>query len=106
MMELLAPSFTKKVPAIEVTTQAAPMTSGKSINVKAVSPVKNSGGQDHRRDHGHDIGLEQVGRHARAVADIVAVHCRRWWPGLRGSSSGMPASHLADEIAADIGTPW
>ena len=40
MIELLAPSFTKKVPMMDVTTQLAPMSSGNSISVWAASPVK------------------------------------------------------------------
>jgi hypothetical protein len=80
MIDWLAPSLTKKVPMIEVTTQAAPIASG---------------------DDGHRIGLEQVGGHAGAVADIVAdVIC----DGRRVArvvlrNTGLD---LADQIAADI----
>ncbi len=40
MIELLAPSLTKNVPMMEVTTQAAPIISGSNIRVNACSPVK------------------------------------------------------------------
>ena len=33
---------------------------------------KEDRAQEHGRDHGHGVGLEQVGRHAGAVADVVA----------------------------------
>jgi hypothetical protein len=40
MMELFAPSLTKNVPMMDVTTQLAPISSGNSISVVAASPVK------------------------------------------------------------------
>ena len=40
MIELLEPSFTKKVPTIEVSTQMPPMASGSSIMRSATSPSK------------------------------------------------------------------
>ena len=59
-------------------------------------------GEHHGRDDGHDIGLEQVGRHAGAVADIVAdiVGDGR---GVARIVLGDAGLDLADEIAADIG---
>ena len=60
-------------------------------------------GQNHGGDDRHRIGLEKVGRHARAVADIVA--------DIVGDGGrvarivlGNTCLNLADEIAADIGT--
>ena len=51
---------------------------------------------------GHDIGLEQVGGHARAVADIVA--------DIVGDDGGVAwivlgnaGFDLADEVGADVG---
>ncbi len=40
MIELLEPSLTKKVPAIEVSTQVPPIRSGSSIIFMAISPSK------------------------------------------------------------------
>ena len=59
--------------------------------------------QHHRRDRGHGVGLEQVRRHARAVADIVADVVgdgrRVAWIVL-----GDARFHLADQITADVRT--
>ena len=58
--------------------------------------------EQHRRDDRDDIGLEQVGRHAGAVADIVA--------DIVGDDGrvarvvlGDAGLDLADEVGADIG---
>ena len=58
--------------------------------------------QHHGRDHGHRIGLEQVGRHAGAVADVVAdvVGDGR---GVARIVLGDAGLDLADEITADVG---
>ena len=40
--------------------------------ISAGVPAKIDRGQHHGGDDGHRIGLEQIGRHAGAVADIVA----------------------------------
>ena len=60
-------------------------------------------GEHHGGDRGHHIGLEQVGRHAGAVADIVA--------DIVGDGGrvarivfGNAGFDLADHVAADIGT--
>ena len=59
-------------------------------------------GQQHGGDDGHHIGLEQVGRHAGAVADIVADIV-----GDHGRVArivlGNAGFDLADQIGADIG---
>ncbi len=59
-------------------------------------------GQQHGGDDGHGIGLEQVGRHAGAVADIVA--------DVVGDDGGVArivlgdaGLDLADEVGADVG---
>ena len=59
--------------------------------------------QDHR-DGGDRVGLEQVGRHAGAVADVVADVV-----GDRGRVArvvlGDARLDLADEVGADVGAP-
>ena len=69
----------------------------------AVAAGEIDRGEHHGGDYGHHIGLEQVGRHAGAVADIVAdvvgdggrvARIVLWDAGL----------DLADQIATDIGT--
>ena len=59
-------------------------------------------GEHHRRDDGHRIGLEQVGRHAGAVADVVAdvVGDRRRVARIVLGDAGFD---LADEVGADVG---
>ena len=51
-------------------------------------------GNDDGGGHGGYIGIEQVGSHAGHVAHVVAHIVRAITAGLRGSSSGMPSSHL------------
>ena len=69
--------------------------------------VRRAALQKQRREHhggadGDDIGLEQVGRHAGAVTDIVADivgdHRR-----VAGIVLGDPGFHLAHEVGTDIG---
>ena len=64
--------------------------------------VEEDRGQHHRGDDRHRVGLEEVGGHAGAVADIVAdiVGDRR---GVARIVLGNAGFHLADEVAADIG---
>ena len=59
-------------------------------------------GENHRGDDRHRIGLEQVGRHAGAVADIVAdvVGDGRGVARIVLGNSGL---NLADEVGADVG---
>ncbi len=58
--------------------------------------------QQHHGDRGHRVGLEQVGRHPGAVADVVADvvgdHRR-----VAGVVLGDPRLNLADEVGADVG---
>lgn len=58
--------------------------------------------EDERGDEGHGVRLEEVGGHARAVADVVA-HV----VGDRGSVARVVLRdallHLADEVGADVG---
>ena len=64
--------------------------------------VEEDRGEHHRRDDGHRVGLEEVGRHAGAVADIVAdiVGDRRGVARIVLRDAGLD---LADEVAADVG---
>ena len=66
-------------------------------------PAEEDGGEDHGRDDRHGVGLEQVGSHAGAVADIVAhvVGDRRRVTRIVLGDAGLD---LADEVAADVGT--
>ena len=58
--------------------------------------------EQHRRHHGYGIGFEQVGRHARAIAHIVAdiVGDHR---GVARVVLGDAGFDLADQVGADIG---
>ena len=58
--------------------------------------------EHHGRDDGHGIGLEKIGGHAGAIADIVAdiVGDRRGIARIIFRNAGLD---LADEIGADIG---
>ena len=58
--------------------------------------------QEHRRDHGHGVGLEQVGGHAGVVADVVAhvVGDHRRVAGIVLGDAGLD---LADQVGADVG---
>ena len=105
MIDWLAPSLTKNVPMIEAMMQTPPMASGNviiRISMSPPAPRKEDRGQNHGRDGGHRIGLEQVGRHAGAVADIVADIVgdgrRIAWIVFRNAGFD-----LADQIAADVG---
>ena len=59
--------------------------------------------QQHRGDEGDRVGLEQVGRHAGAVADIVADIVRDHGRVAR-VILGDAGLDLADEVGADVGT--
>ena len=82
--------------------QTPPITSGSSIIVSRSAPVEEDRGQQHGRDDGDGIGLEQIGGHAGAIADIVADIV-----GDHGRVArivlGDAGLDLADEIGADIG---
>jgi hypothetical protein len=57
---------------------------------------------DHRRDDRSDVGLEQVGAHARDVADVVADVVRDHGRVAR-IVLGNAGLDLADEVGADVG---
>ncbi len=69
----------------------------------ARGPVKKIEAEQHGGDHGDGEGLEQIGGHAGAVADIVADVV-----GDDGGVAGIilrdAGFDLADEVGADIGT--
>jgi hypothetical protein len=58
--------------------------------------------QHHGRDHGHGVGLEQVGGHAGAVADVVTdvVGDHRRVARIIFRNAGFD---LADQVGADVG---
>ncbi len=60
-------------------------------------------GQDHRGDGGHRVGLEQVGGHAGAVADVVA-HVVGDGGRVAGVIFRNAGFDLADHVAADVRT--
>ncbi len=89
---------------IEAMMQIPPMASGNVIIMVTISArgAEEDRGEHHGRDRGHRIGLEQIGRHAGAIADIVADVV-----GDGGRVArivlGNARFDLADEIAADVG---
>ena len=104
MIEPLAPSLTKKVPMIEVMMQAPQMRERiEHHGGEHRLAGEEDRGEHHGGDDRHRVGLEQVGRHAGAVADIVAdiVGDRRRVARIVLGNSGLD---LADEVAADVGT--
>ena len=102
MIEFLAPSLTKKVPTIEVRTQMPPISSGSEHHARGQLAVEEDRGEHHGRDDRHRVGLEEVGRHAGAIADIVpdVVGDRG---GVAGVVLGNAGFHLADQVAAHVG---
>ena len=83
--------------------QTPPISSGRIISgMQQRRSAERERDRHHGDADGHDIGLEQVGGHAGAVADIVADvvgdHRRVAWIVL--GNSGLD---LADEVGADVG---
>ena len=84
--------------------QTAPMASG--IDHDAFHDRlagEEDRGQNHRRDHRHHVGLEQVGGHAGAVADVVAdvVGDDRRVARVVLGNAGFDLTH---QIGTDVGT--
>ena len=100
---ILPPSLTrtKKVPMIEETIEAEPKASGKTKRRDARS-LQQQAAEQHGRDDRDRVGLEQVGRHAGAVADVVADVV-----GDHGRVArivlGNAGLDLADQVGADVG---
>ena len=92
---------TKNVPTIEETIEIAPSTSGKSTAALA-HVAHEQAAEQHGGDQRDRIGLEQVGRHAGAVADVVAdvVGDHRRVARIVLGNAGLD---LADEVGADVG---
>ncbi len=82
--------------------QMAPMPSGSIITQSWTGGAKKIAAEQHRRDDRDGIGLEQVGGHAGAIADVVA-HVVRDHGGVAGVVLGNARLDLADEVGADIG---
>jgi hypothetical protein len=88
---------------IEVMMHTPPTSSGSAISaVRLAVGVHEQGGQHHGGADGHDIGFEQVGGHAGAVADIVA-HVVGDHGRVAGVVLGNSGLDLADEVGADVG---
>ena len=75
---------------------------GRRISGDEIRLVDGIGGQDDRGDQRDFVGLENVGRHSGAVADVVAdvVGDGR---GVARIVFGDPGFDFADQVAADIG---
>ena len=104
MIELLAPSLTAE--RADDRGHDARRADGQRIDHELLQTrlgAEEDGGEHHRRDDRHGVGLEQVGRHAGAVADVVAdvVGNRRRVARIVLRDAGLD---LADEIAADVST--
>ena len=88
----------KNVPMIEAKIEMPPIASGSRIS----SGRPEVGGEQHHRDRGDGVGLEQVGRHAGAVADVVTdvVGDDRRVARVVLGDTGLD---LADQVGADVG---
>ena len=83
--------------------QTPPISSGRVISGSSSGEAPSAQRDRHHGDaDGDDIGLEQVGGHAGAVADIVAdvVGDHGRVAGIVLGNSGLD---LADEVGADVG---
>ena len=85
---------------IEAKIEIPPIASGSRIS--PWSTLAEVRGQKHHRDRGDRVGLEQVGRHAGAVADVVTdvVGDDRRVARIVLGDTGLD---LADQVGADVG---
>ena len=90
------------MPTIEVTMQTAPMPSGSSSSESRTGAGEEDGRQQHGGDDRHGVGLEQVGGHAGAVADVVA-HVVGDHGRVAGVILGDAGFDLAHQVGADVG---
>ncbi len=93
------------MPTIDVTTHTPPISRGKRHQAQqqvGARVLHQQGGKDHGGPDGDDIGFEQIGRHAGAVADVVADVIRDHG-GVARVVLGDPRFDLADEVGADVG---
>ncbi len=78
------------------------IASGKSMTVETIVLAGEvDRGEHHGGDDGHGVGLEEVGRHAGAVADVVADVVGDGG-GVARVVLGDAGLDLADEVAADV----
>ena len=82
--------------------QTPPISSGRLISaIRVVRALEQQRGQHHGGTDGDDIGFEQVGRHAGAVAhvvtNVVGDHRRVAWIVF-----GDAGFDLADQVGADV----
>ena len=85
---------------MDETMEMAPSTKGKSTALCA-HVAHDEAAEQHGRDQRHRVGLEQIGRHAGAVADVVAdvVGDHR---GIARIVLGNAGLDLADEVGTDV----
>jgi hypothetical protein len=90
---------TKNVPMIEETMDAEPSASGNT----SAGTLHEQATEQHGRDDGHGIGLEQVGSHAGTVADVVAdvVGDHRRIARVIFRDARLDLAH---QVSADVGT--
>ena len=91
-----------KVPITEPSRQMPPTISGIQHQRDLHFAGEEDRAEQHGRDHGDGVGLEQIGRHAGAVADIVAdiVRDHGWIARIVLGDAGLD---LADQVGADVG---
>ena len=103
---LVSPSLarTAKTPTIEASTPMARAATGNTRPRAGLAPIDVEGGhaEDDRGDEGDLVGLEQVGGHAGAVADVVA-HVVGDGGRVAGVVLGDAGLDLADQVGADVG---
>ena len=82
--------------------QMPPMPSGSISSAVAHRAGEEDRRQQHGGDDGHRVGLEQVGGHAGAVADVVA-HVVGDHGGVAGVVLGDAGLDLAHQVGAHVG---
>jgi len=82
--------------------QIAQMPSGNISSASRTAPVKKIPASSHGSNDGDGVGLEQIGRHAGAIANIVAhvVGDDRWIARVILRDTGLDLAH---QIGAHIG---
>ena len=100
----LSVARTEKTPAMEASTPMARAGHREDEAEGGVGADRLEGGhaEDDRGDQGDLVGLEQVGGHAGAVADVVA-HVVGDGGRVAGVVLGDARLDLADQVGADVG---
>ena len=101
----LARALTTRTPMTEAKIPMAGTMSGKRTAGVGLMPLMRAEGgvaQDQRGDDGDLVGLEEVGRHAGAVAHVVA-HVVGDGGGVAGVVLGDAGLDLAHQVGADVG---